>query len=229
MGSPNSCASIAMHDMKRTFTYNNTPMIAFSVHYPNVTLRHNPCAQQSINREIQAQVNEFYRYVANDLARQAVATYREARQNGFPFHRYDAVLNYEITYNQHCHLSLYSDQYAFTGGAHGNTVRNSDTWSLESGRRIPLSEFFPAGQDYRALLIDQITKQADERMQEDSWIFFEDYRSLIVEYFNEERYYLTPSGIAIYYQQYDIAPYVTGIVVFTIPYKAIGRHPSCCK
>ncbi|NLT57597.1 MAG: DUF3298 and DUF4163 domain-containing protein [Clostridiales bacterium] len=229
MGSLSFCASVAMHEIKKTFTYNHTPMIAFSVRYPKVTLRHNPSAQKRINRQIQAQVGDFYRYVSGDLYRQAVAAHHDAQESGFPFHRYDAVLNYEITYNQHCHLSLYRDQYEFTGGAHGNTVRRSDTWSLESGQRLPLSSFFSAGQDYRALLIDQITQQADERIQQDPGIFFENYRALIVEYFNEEQYYLTPSGIALYYQHYEIAPYATGIVVFTVPYAAVDWQPSCCK
>lgn len=195
-------------------------MISISIRYPKVTLCRNPSAQRSINSQIQAQVNRFYYYASNDLYWQAISDYKNSLENKFPFHPYDAVLQYEITYNQHCHLSLYYDQYTYTGGAHGNTVRASDTWGLWDGQSIPLSGFFPAGQDYRALLIDKITRQADERMQQNPGIFFENYRDLISESFNEEHYYLTPSGIAVYYQQYEIAPYVTGIVVFTIPYTA---------
>ncbi|MEL7609477.1 MAG: DUF3298 and DUF4163 domain-containing protein [Bacillota bacterium] len=227
MDSLNFFARITLCRMKQTFPYNNTPMLTLSILYPKVALRRNPTAQNGINRRIKAQVCDFYRYASGDLYGQAIAAYKEAQENGFPFHRYDAMLQYEITYNQHCHLSLYRDQYEYTGGAHGNTIRSSDTWNLISGERIPLSDLFPAGQDYRALLIEQITKQADERMQQDPGIFFEDYRALISQYFNEEHYYLTPSGVAVYYQQYEIAPYATGIVVFTIPYAALNWHPSC--
>ena len=74
------------------------------------------------------------------------------------------------------------------------------------------------------MLIDQILRQADENIQQNPGINFEDYHALIVKYFNEEHYYLTPSGVAIYYQQYEIAPYSTGIVVFTISYM---EPPSC--
>lgn len=214
MDSLNFYASILMCEMKRTFTYNSTPMLTLSILYPKVTLHHCSCAQDSINFQIQAQICDFLHYVSSDLYQQAIATYKESQENGFPFRLYEAVLQYEITYNQHCHLSLYRDQYMFTGGAHGGTVRTSDTWNLMSGCNIPLSAFLPADQDYRTSLIDQITEQVNENPE----IYFEDYQALIEKYFNEEHYYLTSSGVAIYYQQYEIAPYATGIVVFTIPY-----------
>lgn len=214
----NCSASIVMRKIERTFPYNGTPALTLSVLYPEVTLRRYPDAQNRINFQIQAQVRDFLHYASDDLYQQAITTYQESQKNGFPFHPYEAVLQYEITYNQHCYLSLYRDQYTFTGGAHGSTVRTSDTWNLMSGRSIPLSDFFPAGQDYRASLINQMIKQASENPE----IYFEDYPALIAKYFNEDHYYLTPSGVSIYYQQYEIAPYSTGIVVFSIPY----MHPS---
>lgn len=64
-------------------------------------------------------------------------------------------------------------------------------------------------------------------MAENPGVYFDDYRKLIAQYFNEEQYYLTPQGVAIYYQQYEIAPYSTGIVVFTVPYDVLGWKPSC--
>ena len=218
----NACANIVMCELKRTFTYNSAPMLTLSISYPKVTLRHCPYAQDSINFQIQSQICGFLHDVSSDLYRQAVATYRESQANDFPFRLFEAVLHYETTYNQHCHFSLYRDQYTFTGGAHGSTIRASNTWNLMSGSNIPLSAFFPEGQEYRTSLIDQITKQAGENPEN----FFEEYPTLIANAFNEEQYYLTPSGIAIYFQLYDIAPYSTGIPVFTIPYV---DAPNCCK
>ncbi len=220
----NFCASIEMCKMKRTFTYNNTPMLTLSILYPKVALCDCPYAQDSINFQIRSQVCEFLHYVSGNLYQQAVATYYESQKNEFPFRRYEAVLQYEITYNQHCHLSLYRDQYVYTGGAHGGTIRLSDTWNLMSGCNMPLSCFFPADQGDHELLIEQIFRQADENILRNPGIYFEDYQALILKYFNEAHYYLTPSGAAIYFEQYEIAPYSTSIVVFTIPYE----EPPCC-
>lgn len=224
MDSLNYCASIEMCKMKRTFTCNSTPVLTLSILYPKVSLRHCPYAQDSINFQIQAQVCDFLHYASSELYQQAVAAYYESQENEFPFRRYEAVLQYEITYNQHCYLSLYRDQYVYTGGAHGGTIRMSNTWDLMSGCNIPLSGFFPADQDHRKLLIEHILRQADENIQQNPGIYFEDYHALIVKYFKEGHYYLSPSGVAIYFQQYEIAPYSTSIVVFTIPYV----EPPCC-
>lgn len=218
METSNFFADIQMCKIERIFTYRNTPMISFFVHYPKVTLHCNSAAQKRMNRKIQAQVNQFCRYASNDLYQLAVSDYKNSLGNDSPFHRYDAILEYTITYSWDCRLSLYRDQYTYTGGAHGSTVRASDTWNLENGLEIPLASFFPNDQNYKAFLIEKITRQADERMQKTPGIFFENYRDLILESFNEDHYYLTPTGIDIYYQQYEIAPYSTGIVVFTIPY-----------
>ena len=42
--------------------------------------------------------------------------------------------------------------------------------------------------------------------------------ALIREHFNPQSYFLEPRSIVIYYQQYDIAPYATGIPEFRLPY-----------
>lgn len=223
----NFSVNITMHEMAKTFSHDNVTMLTLSVLYPQVNLFHNQAAQLRINRRIQAQINEFYRYASQTLYEQAIADYGYAQKNGFPFRQYEAVLNYNITYNQRCHLSMYRDQYAFTGGAHGNTIRASDTYNVRNGQDLPLSSFFQPNVDYRTLLIEQILKQADEQMRQNPYIYFDNYPSLIAENFNEKSYYLSESGLSIYYQQYEIAPYATGIVVFTIPYETLQWRPTC--
>ncbi|MGI6151462.1 MAG: DUF3298 and DUF4163 domain-containing protein [Christensenellales bacterium] len=227
MHATNFSAAITMQEADRTFYCNCTPVLTYSAEYPQAALPCNPTGQFCINRDICVQVRAFYCYVSNDLFRQAVEGCREACQNGYPFNGYDAVQHFEITYNQQCHFSLYRDQYTYTGGAHGGTVRSSDTWSLKTGCRLPLASFFPNKKDYRAFLIGQITCLADQQMQQNPGIYFENYRELIRKYFDEQSYYLTPDGLAIYYQQYEIAPYATGIVVFTIPYQTLKWQPGC--
>ncbi|MGI6175355.1 MAG: DUF3298 and DUF4163 domain-containing protein [Christensenellales bacterium] len=227
MNASNFSAAITLHTITQTFTYSNTTMLTLSIIYPKVALPRNSSVQEMINRQIRAQVHSFYGRASKDLYQQAVAAYKDAQKSGFPFHHYEAVLQYEITYNLHCHLSIYRDQYEFTGGAHGSTIRASDSWDLANGRSLLLSSLFPPGENYRAFLIKQLLAQADQQMQQNPGIYFEDYPGLIIKYFNDENYYLTPTGVAVYYQQYEIAPYATGIVVFTIPYDTLQWRPAC--
>lgn len=46
--------------------------------------------------------------------------------------------------------------------------------------------------------------------------YFENYCELVLETFRLENYYIIPNGIVIYFQQYDIAPYSSGIPIFYI-------------
>ncbi|WP_444642233.1 DUF3298 and DUF4163 domain-containing protein [Caproiciproducens sp. R1] len=227
MYEPNFSAELTAQKVEREFQYENTAVITMTAEFPEIRLRGNRAAESRINGMIRMQTENFYRYVAGTLYRQAVQEYRDSQTNGFPFRPYDAILKYETAYNENCFLSLYRDQYEYTGGAHGNTVRRSDTWSLQNGRRYPLARFFGPHSNYRYRLLQNILKQADRNMAENPGVYFDDYRKLIAQYFNEEQYYLTPQGVAIYYQQYEIAPYSTGIVVFTVPYDVLGWKPSC--
>ena len=222
----NQSAVVAARGLKREFPYGSTVVLTMSASFMEVKLPGSPVAENRINRRIGVQTSCFYRRAALDLCRQAAAGYREAVKNGFPFHAYEAVLDYQTAYNRNCHLSAFRDQYEFTGGAHGNTVRSSDTWNLATGRTVPLSCLFREGAGYESLLLQRILEQADANMQQEP-IYFEDYRALIPKYFDPKSYYLTPDGIAFYFQQYQIAPYSTGIVVFTLPYEVLDCPPSC--
>lgn len=217
-------AVVHPHERKCDFFYDGVQMLSASVLYPEVALDGNAAAQDGVNLRIRAQVGQFERYLSEDLYRRAVQEYRDSKQNDFPFRMFGAALEYQVTYNRNCHFSVYSDRYEYTGGAHGLTTRASNTWSLETGHTVSLGSFFLPGTDYRRTVLDEIFHQADRNMQQTPGIYFDDYRSLIRQYFDPRRYYLTPDGAAVYFQQYEIAPYSSGIIVFTVPY---GLPPAC--
>lgn len=225
MEMPGESAAVVMREKKREFLYGRTVVLMFSVSYPE--LMSPGIAAARINRQVRMQTEGFLHYAATVLYRQAVREYRDSRANGSPFLPYDAVMNYEVTLNQDCFFSFYRDRYEFTGGAHGNTLRLSDTWNLKTGGRLSLSELFMPGEDYGALLTEQFILQARENLSANPGIYFDDYENLIVKFFNPDQFYLTPDGLNVYFQQYDIAPYSTGIVVFTVGYGALGWRPSC--
>lgn len=219
-------ASISMQQYERTFKYNDIDVLILSIKYPVISMKTNKRAEWIINNQIAMNVNDYMRN-ADYLYDQAVRYYYESQENNFPFHSYEAYMDYTITYNANCILSCYADKYEFTGGAHGSTVRSSDTWDLCSGMYIPLNNIFEPGTDYRLFLTDEIIRQADYNLEQNPGIYFEDYRDLIIRNFNPHSFYVTPQGLTIYYQQYDIAPYSTGIVEFTVPYRTIGWYPRC--
>lgn len=144
-----------------------------------------------------------------------------------PFNTHAAQLSYGVTMNENGLLSTYCDRYTYTGGAHGNTCRTAVTWSLRWGTPVQLCSLFPRNCDYCALLQHHILAQADAEAAENPGMYFENYRELIVKNFNACSYNLSPDGVEIFYQQYEIAPYSTGIVTFTTSYDALGISTPC--
>lgn len=191
-----------------------------------VDILYNQVAEERINSKMGAQLSAFMKENSCKLYPEAVALYQESIEKGYPVRPFESVLKYTATYNAGSLLSLYFDRYEYKGGAHGSTIRRSDTYQLQNGRTLPLSAFFPRGYDYAKLFLDEILAQAKITMETNP-VFFDNYEELIVKYFNPDHYFLTEKGFAIYYQQTEIAPYATGIVVFEIPYDTINKvvHP----
>ena len=221
-------AEITMREIKKAYTYKDTNVLTLEIVYPEISLAGPSRAQQRINRSFRMQVLRFYHHAERSLYPSSVREYRDALENGFPFRPYDAVMHYAVTLNRDCHLSDYYDAYEYTGGAHGNTLRASDAFFLQNGRRLELMNLFPSGTDCRQKILSGILAQAESNMDENPNVYFADYRALILKYFNPESFFLTEEGIGIYFQQYQIAPYSTGIVVFLLTYASLDiGAPEC--
>lgn len=163
-----------------------------------------------------------------NLFQMAKVQYEYLVSNGFPVNRYEIYVSYEVTLNHNCALSIYFDKYEYAGGAHGLTSRESDTWDLKRSKMIYLRNLFPCGLDYSQCIKENIKKQISQIRREESYWFFDDYQELVDKNLKEKSFYLSPEGLIIYFQQYDIAPYASGIPTFLIPYGTCGvKVPSC--
>lgn len=222
-------AQIEMKKFSHTFTYEGTDVLFYEIQYPEVSMPQNRAAAARINSVILSQVNAYNREAQGSLYNEAVKGYFYSQNNGFPFNPYGFAVKYEVALNDNCALSLYRDAYRYLGGAHGNTLRSSDTFDLDNGGIIRLQDLFPKDEKWRFKILAAILKQAEEIMANDPYFYFENYRQLILENFDRDNFYLTPSGIAVYYQQYEIGPYAVGIQVFEIPYGDVGASPPSCR
>ena len=218
---------IVMCRFAKSFSKDGTEVLTLKIEYPKVDFPDFRRAESIVNRCIRAQIDRFYHYASTVLYRQAVFAYQNQQADGAPFHPYDAVMKYEVTCAKNCFFSVYRDCYEFTGGAHGNTVRRSDTWNLATGKNVPLGCFFRPGVNYRRTLFEEVLRQAKENMEKCPDLYFEDYQELIRRYFSLCHYYLTPDGPVIYYQLYEIAPYAAGFVTFSIPKDLLDCPPKC--
>jgi len=220
--------------MNKTITgkiYDNDSLIvSYKIQYPQFLSISFSDQLSRINMYYREKANQFQNYCETELYHRAVAHFDYSINTGAPVITYQGILTYTPTYNKNCTASLYFDEYFFEGGAHGRTTRSADTWNLDDGNEYPLSAFFAPDADYRKYITDAIINQINTQITNGHSDYFDDYENLVVERFDQRNFYLTEAGIDIFYQEYDIGPYSTGIPVFTIPYEEnVVMEPKCSQ
>jgi|AGTN01.1.fsa_nt_gi Protein of unknown function (DUF3298). len=226
MESSNPDATLGLQTYGREFNFDNTLILDTKSTSYVVSIPSSRAAEEKINARINMQLMNFMKNTIMKILPQAKENYIEAKRSGYPFNPFGTGLDYTATYNEKGILSMYRDYYEYLGGAHPTTTRSSDTYDLKTGRVLPLQSFFPRGCDYVEKLIKEIRAQAEKNFAENPGIYFDNYPELILKYFNSESFYISPNGLTIYYQQYDLGPYAVGILEFTISF---DKLKEMCK
>lgn len=198
--------------LEKELFYDDNLVLKYHIEYPSIISNQLSGGMIKFNLYNQNLAFALQRKAETELYKEAIELYQYNKENGYPIMVYEIVKDFKITFNSSNIISLYSYEYTFTGGAHGNTIRTSQTWNLLQGFMIPLESFFP-NNPYFVL---NILKQINIQIQKEPDIYFENACQLVLDTFNPQSFYLTPNGIVIYFQQYDIAPYSSGIRTFLI-------------
>ena len=207
---------IKMNTVEKELYYQGEVIVRYRIEYPEIINSYYNEGMQIFNHENRKAALELKEYAEGELYEQAKQTYEYNKQNGYPIMVYELIRECHITYNQNQLLSLYCDEYIFEGGAHGNIIRKSQNWDLKIAQEIPLQAFSKGNPYYLIDILKQINKQIAEQIENGVGSYFPQYCQLVLETFNLENYYLTPNGIVVFFQQYDIAPYSSGILTFLV-------------
>lgn len=207
--------NITNNILKNDFFYDGNLILKYEINYPQITNIMSCSVKKFNNYNIEIALN-LKKYIENNLLQDAKNLYEYNKANNYPIMVYEIIYDYSITYNSNNVISLYSDQYIFSGGAHGLTTRNSQNWNMQCGKQIALKDLFK-NQPY---FIINILEAINSQIETDPSSYFENYCNLVLNTFNPKQYFITSdSNIGIYFQQYDIAPYSSGIPVFYIDFK----------
>ena len=198
--------------------YKNSIIMRYTIKYPQFISEEYHLVANKLNALYRTKALMYEKSNIMNLYQMAMVEYEYSVANNFPIRQFEAYVDYTVTYNQNCIISLYFDQYEYAGGAHGLTVRYSDSWNLSKSKRIELAELFPHRKRYREYVIQTIDHEIEQLLSQESSMYFDNYRQLVNENFKANNFYLTKEGVVIYFQQYDIAPYSSGITTFLIPY-----------
>jgi hypothetical protein len=129
-------------------------------------------------------------------------------------------LNYmHIVQNNSHLLGFYTEQYAFTGGAHGLQMRKYTLVNLYTGKVILMPELFMGG--YEEKLTEILTQKTKEQYSVQADRSLKDSGFFVDEIKPSDNFYVTRNGVGFYYNQYDIAPHSFGQIDLFIPFKEI--------
>lgn len=164
------------------------------VHYPKAVRMRSRNFQRTINRTIVAETQKLIHEQVGNMPSTV-----EEMQGSF-----------EIKNNQREVLSLSLSNYTYHAhAAHGMTFIRSLTFDLEKEKICSLKDLFKPGSDYVKRLSDLVAAQIKERDI-----------PLLGEFTGirpNQDFYIADKALVIYFQLYEITPYVAGFPMFPIP------------
>jgi len=162
------------------------------IKYPIVIAMSNPFVEQKINNTILSLVKKL-------IVEQGPYNNSKTTINGW----------YEIKSNERGILSLTIGNYTFNyPAAHGMTIIKSLTFNIIDGKTYELSDLFKPGSNYVKVLSDIIREQINQRNIQ----LLGEFKGISPN----QDYYIADKCLVIYFQLYEITPYVFGFPFFPI-------------
>ncbi len=117
--------------------------------------------------------------------------------------------------------------YEFTGGAHGMSVARAYNFDAETGALLTLEDlttdlyaFRSRVSDYMIHLVE-VDPDTSERVSADYINGYGGYTNAMTSLIRDGSWYLDESGLVVFSDLYEIGPYASGIISFTIPYEQL--------
>ncbi len=209
--------TVITHTLADTIKYNNQNILSYKIKYPQFISGTNLPALDCINSYYKNKAFSFRSYAKSSLLSDALSIYKYNTAEDYPIFEYELFSDFNISLVNDCFISVYTDKYVYSGGAHGNTTRTSQTWDVNTGKELSLDYFFPNNPEYIEDIQSNILHQISLQIENNQGYYFTDYPVLVKNTFCPSNFYLTPTHIVVYFNEYDIAPYASGIVEFKLP------------
>jgi len=164
-----------------------------TIYYPKVFNLTNQQLQRQINHTIVVEVQQLINKQVGNM----------------PTTVEEMLGYYEIKNNQRQVLSLALSNYTYHfHAAHGMTYLKSLTFDLKKGKKCELKDLFKPGVDYVKRLSDIINLQIKQR----DLPLLNGFTSIQPN----QDFYIADKALVIYFQLYEITPYVYGFPMFPI-------------
>lgn len=131
---------------------------------------------------------------------------------------YSMDISYSVAHADKNLISLLFTSYSYTGGAHGGTGSAAVNYDLNRGEMLKLSDLFQPNANYLKVLSDYCIKEVKElNVSDDEWI----RNGAGPKLENYESWNITPQGLQITFDAYQVASYAAGPQEIVIPYSVL--------
>ena len=125
-----------------------------------------------------------------------------------------------ISYNDGNIINILQSGYDYYGGVHGMPYIESYVYDLKTGERLYLSDLIDISEDeFDELVLEYITVHMNETQE----YYWDGYDETVRNYagLDESNFYLTDTGVTVYYAPYMLASYAAGFQEAEIPYERL--------
>ncbi|NLM98145.1 MAG: DUF3298 and DUF4163 domain-containing protein [Halanaerobiaceae bacterium] len=200
----NSGGDIVVYTLKYTL---ETETVEIEAGIPVLEGLQDKTTQEDFNRYLRDVVIRY----TDDIKKHGDQSLRKQISEGHPVFKYQAYVCYELKSKEKV-LSLYMSFYQYTGGAHGLTGVFTYNLDPATGRLLTFQDIL---EQYSLELAD-IKDSIINELNKEPGLYFSDTGEYIKNK-DEFDFYIEDNHLVIFFQQYEIAPYVVGIPEFKIP------------
>lgn len=213
--------------IKEQLMHSGQNLLSITIEYPEMKAEPMSDEINVLNAYYQQAAEKLLKYGKEVLMPMQIESFQFAQFDENPFRPGELFLTYQLTLQSGCLISMFFDQYEYLGGAHGSTDRFSQTWNTNRGSKVKLHECFEYPKYFKDEVIEMIRDQITEELDRGEDKYYKECLIDVEHMFKEDNFYLTPKGVVIYFQQYEIAPYVSGIPEFILPFNSMIHMPKC--
>ncbi len=207
--------SLPLEEESRTWalTYEDETVLTLALRIPK--LPEKPLSLRRAGRFCRRAADSYRQRWEGELYRRACLALTQARERSRPFHPWEADLEASAVYLDGGYLSLCMDAHQREGVSRPSLTRFAMVWPLSGRFPCTLEQFL--GKGCRRRVLAGMAEQIEARVASGESLYFEDYPRRLSRFFDPDRFYLTPEGVALFYPVCSLAPYAEGLPVFLFP------------
>lgn len=187
----------------------DTVLLSGTLEYPVFSAEVDSEIIAELNKTVLKKVAEYKQNSYDEYWNWALEEYR----NTGKVYPYTFQLIAEVKYNEKGRLSMLWTEYAFTGGAHGNSYHSGVTYDLNTGEELTLGDLMEmSDEEAYATVIQRYTNV----IKNDPDTFFAEASDFVKEHPEAINFYFSADGPVVFYQVYDVASYAAGRIEVVI-------------